>query len=151
MEENKEILQVKDLAVAFQTYRGKVKAVRNVSFDLKRGQALGIVGESGCGKSTTGRTIIGLYKPTKGKIIFAGKDISQNKEMTKDIQMIFQDPYASLNPRMTVADIIEEPLLVHNLYTDKKQRQERIYELLELVGLSKEQANRFPHEFSGGQ
>ena len=95
MEENKEILQVKDLAVAFQTYRGKVKAVRNVSFALKRGQALGIVGESGCGKSTTGRTIIGLYKPTKGKIIFAGKDISQNKEMTKDIQMIFQDPYAS--------------------------------------------------------
>lgn len=87
----------------------------------------------------------------KGKIIFAGKDISQNKEMTKDIQMIFQDPYASLNPRMTVADIIEEPLLVHNLYIDKKQRQARIYELLELVGLSKEQANRFPHEFSGGQ
>lgn len=152
------LLEVKNLHKDFvvkRSFWGRpkqiLKAVNDVSFSIEEGKTLGLVGESGCGKSTTGRTIIGLYKPTKGKIIFASKDISQNKEMTKDIQMIFQDPYASLNPRMTVADIIEEPLLVHNLYTDKKQRQERIYELLELVGLSKEQANRFPHEFSGGQ
>lgn len=152
------LLEVKNLSKEFIIKRSfwgtptkVLKAVNDVSFCIEKGETLGLVGESGCGKSTTGRTIIGLYKATDGQIIFENKDITTQKSMNKDIQMIFQDPYASLNPRMTVADILEEPLKIHGLYTNKDERKQRIYELLNLVGLSKEQANRFPHEFSGGQ
>ena len=130
-------------------------AVDGMSFYIKRGETFGLVGESGCGKSTTGRTIIKLYEPTGGKIIFDGKDITNlsAKEMLpyrKRMQMIFQDPYASLNGRMTVTDIIGEGIDTHKLY-EGKERQERIYYLLNKVGLKQEHANRYPHEFSGGQ
>lgn len=152
------LLEVKNLSKEFIIKRSfwgtptkVLKAVNDVSFCIEKGETLGLVGESGCGKSTTGRTIIGLYKATSGQIIFENEDITAQKTMNKDIQMIFQDPYASLNPRMTVADILEEPLKIHGLYKNKEERKQRIYELLKLVGLSKEQANRFPHEFSGGQ
>ena len=152
------LLEVRDLAKHFvveRTFFGRaktiLKAVDGVNLTIEQGKTLGLVGESGCGKSTTGRTIIGLYKPTKGTVKFNGEIISEQKHMHKDIQMIFQDPYASLNPRMTVADIIGEPLTIHHLCKDEQAKTKRIYELLELVGLSKEQANRFPHEFSGGQ
>ena len=129
-----------------------LKAVDDVSFSIRRGETLGLVGESGCGKSTTGRAIIRLYKPTSGEIIFNGKPIidGYEKALRKEMQMIFQDPYASLNPRMTVGDIIGEPLDIHNSATGS-QRRERIESLLQLVGLSSEHVNRFPHEFSGGQ
>ena len=132
-----------------------LKAVDDISFFIRRGETLGLVGESGCGKSTTGRTILKLYEPTGGQIIFDGKDISNlsQKEMLpyrKRMQMIFQDPYASLNARMTVTDIIGEGIDTHKLYTGKA-RQERIYDLLNKVDLKQEHANRYPHEFSGGQ
>jgi len=130
-----------------------LKAVDDVSFSIKKGETLGLVGESGCGKSTLGRTIIHLYKPTAGEVLFKGEVIdsqSKEKELRRSMQMIFQDPYASLNPRMTVGDIIREPLDIHGLLS-KDQGQQRIMELLEMVGLSYEHASRFPHEFSGGQ
>ena len=132
-----------------------LKAVDGINLKVKKGETLGLVGESGCGKSTAGRTIIGLYEPTDGSVIYDGKDTSkfnkkEKKEFTKQVQMIFQDPYASLNPRMTVTDIIGEGLDIHKI-SSGKERQEKIYSLLELVGLNKEHANRYPHEFSGGQ
>ena len=152
------LLEVKNLAKHFvveKTFFGKpktiLKAVDGINLTINQGETLGLVGESGCGKSTTGRTIIGLYKPTKGTVKFNGEIISGKEKLHKDIQMIFQDPYASLNPRMTVADIIGEPLDIHHLCANQQEKTKRIYQLLELVGLSKEQANRFPHEFSGGQ
>ncbi len=156
------LLEVKNLKKYFpikKTFFGKaitnVKAVDDISFTINRGETFGLVGESGCGKSTTGRTLIRLYEPTAGEIIFDGVDIAKksNKELLeyrKRIQMIFQDPYASLNTRMTVADIVGEPLDIHNLYKGK-ERQEKIFSLLETVGLSKDHASRYPHEFSGGQ
>jgi len=130
-----------------------LKAVDDVSFSMKKGETLGLVGESGCGKSTTGRSIIKLYKPTAGEILFNGKVIdspAEEKQLRQSMQMIFQDPYASLNPRMTVGDIIGEPLDIHGLAT-AGERGQRIVELLQMVGLNAEHANRFPHEFSGGQ
>jgi oligopeptide transport system ATP-binding protein len=134
---------------------GAVHAVDGVSFDVRRGETLGLVGESGCGKSTTGRTILQLYKPTGGQVHFDGVDLVSLKGeelrlMRRRMQMIFQDPYASLNPRMTLADIIGEPLVVHNV-AKGKELNERVEHLLELVGLNPGFASRFPHEFSGGQ
>ncbi|EPS49388.1 oligopeptide/dipeptide ABC transporter ATP-binding protein [Clostridium botulinum CFSAN002369] len=132
-----------------------MKAVDGVSFDIRKGETLGLVGESGCGKTTCGRTILGLYEATEGEVRFEGINIhdfnkKEKREFTKEAQIIFQDPYASLNPRMTVADIIGEGIDIHEIYTGG-ERLNKIYELLSLVGLNKEHASRFPHEFSGGQ
>jgi oligopeptide transport system ATP-binding protein len=132
-----------------------VKAVDDISFQIFRGETLGLVGESGCGKSTTGRAILQLYKPTAGEVLFNGVDLTklppgEMRKMRRHMQMIFQDPYASLNPRMTVGSIIAEPMQIHNL-VPKEQRNQRVQELLEVVGLNPYFANRYPHEFSGGQ
>lgn len=156
MAEKKTLIEVKNLKKYFTVGSSAIlKAVDDVSFAIKEGETLGLVGESGCGKSTTGRTIIRLYEATGGEVIFDGKNVhklnkAEQKEFTKQAQMIFQDPYASLNPRITVGDIIGEGIDIHNLYTGKA-RTERIYDLLNTVGLNKEHASRFPHEFSGGQ
>lgn len=157
MSENKDILiDIKNLKKHFNVGQGQtLKAVDGISLQIKKGETVGLVGESGCGKSTAGRTIIGLYEPTEGQVIFDGKDTrkfdkKEKKQFTRDVQMIFQDPYASLNPRMTVTDIIGEGLDIHKMCSGK-ERQKKIYDLLELVGLNKEHANRYPHEFSGGQ
>jgi oligopeptide transport system ATP-binding protein len=162
MKENKTLIEVKNLKKYFPIKKGLinktvsyVKAVDDVSFEIKRGETLGLVGESGCGKTTTGRTIIKLYEPTDGQIIYDGVDIAkfspkQKAEYRKIMQMIFQDPYASLDARMTVGDIIGEAIDIHKLMTGK-ERRDRIHYLLERVGLNSEHANRYPHEFSGGQ
>jgi oligopeptide transport system ATP-binding protein len=141
--------------IIFQRQVGAVKAVDGVNFSIKKGETLGLVGESGCGKSTTGRAILQLYRPTSGEVIFQGQDLVKLKgeelrRMRRKVQMIFQDPYASLNPRMTVGDIVGEPIRVHNLRQGKEVR-ERVQELLQLVGLNPYFINRYPHEFSGGQ
>jgi oligopeptide transport system ATP-binding protein len=160
---NNVLLSIKNLkmyfpitkGVIFQRHVGDIKAVDNVSFDIKRGETLGLVGESGCGKSTTGRAILQLYRPTGGAVEFEGQDLTSLKgeglrRMRRNMQMIFQDPYASLNPRMTVGSIVGEPLEVHNILSGKA-RQERVKELLNIVGLNPYFINRYPHEFSGGQ
>lgn len=141
--------------IIFQRKVGAVQAVDGVSFSVKRGETLGLVGESGCGKSTTGRAILQLYRPTSGEVNFNGKDLTkidggEMRRMRRHLQMIFQDPYASLNPRMTVGNIVSEPMQIHKL-VDKKDRTARVQELLQTVGLNPYFANRYPHEFSGGQ
>lgn len=161
--EEKNLLEVNNLkkyfpvkAGVFRKTVGHVKAVDDVSFYIKEGETLGLVGESGCGKSTTGATILRLLEATSGEVKFEGKDIlalnkRQMREIRKEMQIIFQDPYASLNPRMTVADIVGEPLKIHKLAHSKKERDKKVEELLDSVGLTPEQMNRYPHEFSGGQ
>ena len=133
-----------------------VHAVNDVSFDIYAGETFGLVGESGCGKSTTGRCIMHLTRPTSGTVLFEGKDVSKMskkelKEMRRNMQFIFQDPYASLNPRMTIGEIVSEPLIIHNVMPDAKEREEYVRGLLDVVGLNPEHINRYPHEFSGGQ
>lgn len=157
MPEKKKILEVKHLKQYFKNGRNVTKAVDDVSFDIYEGETFGLVGESGSGKTTTGRSILQLYKPTRGEVIFEGKNVenlksrADNLAFTRDAQMIFQDPYASLNPRMTVEDIIAEGLDIHHLVKNKEERSKRVEELLETVGLNESHASRFPHEFSGGQ
>ncbi len=149
------LVQIRNLKKYFQVGNQVLQAVDGLDLDIYRGETVGLVGESGCGKSTAGRTILRLYEPTEGEVTFEGANVykqstSQLKQMRKQMQMIFQDPYASLNPRMTVEHIIGEPLDIHRIVSGK-QRREKIVELLELVGLNGEHANRFAHEFSGGQ
>ncbi len=161
---NEPLVQVTELkkyfpisrGILFRRKAGMVRAVDGVSFIIRRGETLGLVGESGCGKTTAGRTLLGLYPATSGSIIFDGKDVrlARGKNLMafrRQAQMIFQDPYASLNPRWTVNAIVSEPLRVHNLLSSEKEHDERVKELLHLVGLSGQLVNRFPHEFSGGQ
>ncbi len=157
------LLTVENVTKSFPIFGGlfsrevaSVKAVQGISFVLNKGETLGLVGESGCGKSTLGRCLVRLHDTTSGKIIYNGKDIThiegeELREMRRKIQIIFQDPFASLNPRMTIGAILEEPLIIHNLFNSAKERQERINELIDLVGLRREHLNRYPHEFSGGQ
>jgi oligopeptide/dipeptide ABC transporter ATP-binding protein len=161
-EEGREILRIEDLykhfpitAGVFKRRVGQVHAVDGVDLSLRAGETLGLVGESGCGKTTLGRTVIRLVEPTAGRVIFNGQDITnftrrRMRDVRRELQIVFQDPYASLNPRMTVREIVAEPLRVHGLYKGREGRA-RIDELLRTVGLSPEHANRFPHEFSGGQ
>ena len=148
-------LKIKYFDVNVGLFKTKpLKAVDDVSFSIKKGETLGLVGESGCGKTTVGRTILNLYKPTAGEILYNGKAIKTKadiKEFRKKATMVFQDPYSSLNPRMTVSDIIGEPLDIHKLYENKKDRQDKILELMSYVGLTSEHASRYAHEFSGGQ
>ena len=159
MSENKKALvEVQDLEEYFPIKTGffsktMLKAVDGVSFKINPGETLGLVGESGCGKTTVGRTLLRLYKPTGGKVIFDGTEVTDKniKTYRKEMQMVFQDPYSSLDPRMTVEDIIGEPLDVYKLYKNKKERRDKILELMSLVGLNAEHATRYVHEFSGGQ
>ena len=150
------ILEVKHLKKYFNTPKGTLHAVDDVSFTLERGKTLGIVGESGCGKSTTGRAILRLIEPTSGKVIFNGEDIvKKNKEemrlLRREMQLIFQDPYASLDPRKTVSEIIGEPLKLQKLVPDKNERAKRVHELMEVVGLADRLVNTYPHELDGGR
>lgn len=154
--DNKYLIEVKNLKKYFKVgHKQILKAVDDVSFSIKKGETLGLVGESGCGKTTCGRTVIGLYEATGGQVLYDGKEVNSlkgkdRKDFTKKAQIIFQDPYASLDPRITVSDIIAEGIDIHGMYSGQ-ERMNKVYELLEKVGLNREHASRFPHEFSGGQ
>ncbi|MFQ5878568.1 MAG: ABC transporter ATP-binding protein [Dehalococcoidia bacterium] len=158
------LVAIKNLKMYFPVTSGlilqrkvaEVKAVDDISFEVRRGETLGLVGESGCGKTTTGRCILQLYRPTAGEVLFEGRDLVKMgggdvRRMRRRMQMIFQDPYASLNPRMSVGSIIAEPIVIHSLAKSRRERRERVQELLRIVGLNPYHANRYPHEFSGGQ
>jgi oligopeptide/dipeptide ABC transporter, ATP-binding protein, C-terminal domain len=156
MEEKEKILEVSHLKKYFKTGRGTLKAVDDVSFFIRKGETLGIVGESGCGKTTCGRTCIGIHNKTDGHVLYKGKDVhslrgKERKEFTKEVQIIFQDPYSSLDPKMKVGDIIAEGLKAHHMCKSREEEQARVKELLETVGLNAEHATRYVHEFSGGQ
>lgn len=158
MQNLKPLIEVENLSKHFSIGKNKtLHAVDEISFTIYKGETLGLVGESGCGKSTVGRTLIQLYTPTSGRVIFAGEELGEKKGKAdkrfihKNMQMIYQDPYSSLNPRMTVLEIISEGLLIHHPNMSQKERRTRVFELLELVGLNQNHANRYPHEFSGGQ
>ncbi|MCI0887160.1 MAG: dipeptide ABC transporter ATP-binding protein [Chloroflexi bacterium] len=164
VKDNEILLEVKNLkmyfpvtsGVIFQRKIADVKAVDGISFFIRKGETLGLVGESGCGKTTTGRCILQLYKATEGEIMFEGQNLNElggkaMREMRKKVQVIFQDPYGSLNPRMTCGDIVGEPLIVHKLTSGKGEFRDRVSELLQIVGLNPYMADRYPHEFSGGQ
>ena len=151
-----EILRVEDLTKYFATKKGTLHAVDGVTFSVQEGQTLGIVGESGCGKSTLGRVILHLHERTGGRIIFQGKDISdvtktELKELRKDMQIIFQDPYASLNPRMSIGDIIAEPLKIYKLCGSKQEQQKKVHEIMDVVGLAERTYSLYPHELDGGR
>ena len=156
------ILELENLKVYFNVGGGflkkkdVVKAVDGISLKIYPGETFGLVGESGCGKSTTGRAIVKINQPTEGRILVNGEDITKIKgtdlkQFKQDVQMIFQDPYASLNPRMTVGEIIKEPMDIHGIYNTNEEKEKRVRELLELVGLKPDHIRRYPHEFSGGQ
>ncbi len=157
MDNNRPLVEVEHLKEYFPVTDGfkkmTLKAVDDVSFSINEGETLGLVGESGCGKTTVGRTMLRLYTPTGGTVRFDGEEVTAKniRQMRKKMQMVFQDPYSSLDPRMTVEDIIGEPLDVHKMYSNKKERRDRVLHLLELVGLNAEHARRYAHEFSGGQ
>lgn len=158
MKQREKLVEIRNLKQYFNAGKpSMVKAIDDISFDIYKGETLGLVGESGCGKSTTGRTIIRLYDATDGEVFFNGEDVhgtkskAQLKDFNRKMQMIFQDPYASLNPRLKVADIIAEGIDIHGLAKNKEDRMQQVQNLLETVGLNREHANRYPHEFSGGQ
>ena len=156
MSEQKALLEVKGLKKYFSTPRGMLHAVDDVTFTINKGQTLGVVGESGCGKSTTGRAILRLLEPTGGEVLFEGEDLAklskeEMRKKRKDLQIIFQDPFSSLNPRETISQTIAEPLLLNKMVTDKKQLQKKVLELMETVGLAERLYNTYPHELDGGR